>query len=201
MSVMSGVAAAGAIAAAGAFFAAGAAALGVGAGAAGASADARPAAGSIPNNMSTCQASGWDMNRELQAFGRPPQSVAAATGKAQLPTLRSDHLYAVRLHAQSDVHFVEPLSRPGKSVTPMGGMVQFTVPSSGSYRVTVDAPLWIDVVTAKGLIAPAAYTGWHECSLFRKSVVFTLDAGQAATLQLSDAATDLVKVTIESPTP
>lgn len=156
-----------------------------------------PVAGTAANNTATCRASGWDMTREMKAFGHPPQNEGAGFSESKLPLLRPDTLYALRLHAQNDVRFVRPPGRPGKAVTPMGGMARFALSTSGSYRVTVDSPLWIDVVTPQGLIAPAAYTGWHDCSLFRKSVVFTLEAGQTATLQFSDAATDLVKVTIE----
>ena len=53
------------------------------------------------------------------------------------------------------------------------------------------------MVTGEGTLAPTEYTGWHDCSAFRKSVDYSLKAGHALTLQFSDAATDLVKVTIE----
>lgn len=172
--------------------------LAVGAAAGGAASGAvvtDAAIGSPP--PAACQAAGWNMSRELKAFARPPQSVTAQASASNLPVLRADMLYSLRLRAQGDVHFVEPLARPGKAVTPMAGMARFTVPSPGLYRVTLDSPLWIDVVTARGVLAPTSYTGWHECSLFRKSVDYTLEAGQTITLQFSDAATDLVKVTIE----
>jgi hypothetical protein len=151
----------------------------------------------VADGAASCQAAGWNMSRELTAFARPPQSVTAQASAANLPLLRADTLYALRLRAQGEVHFAEPPTRPGRAVTPMAGMARFTVPSPGVYRVTLDSPLWIDVVTAQGVLAPTTYTGWHDCSVFRKSVNYTLEAGQTVTLQFSDAATDLVKVTIE----
>jgi len=152
------------------------------------------------DNGSECQATGWNMNRELKAFATAPQSAAAGSAVASEPLLRVDTLYALRLRAQGDVQFVQTSGRAEKVATPMAGMARFTVLTSGSYRVTVDAPLWIDVVGAAGIIAPSDYRGWHECGVFRKSVDYTLEAGQTVTLQFSSAATDLVKVTIEPPT-
>lgn len=147
----------------------------------------------------TCQASGWDMSRELKAFGRPPQSEAAGSSVSNMPLLRLDTLYGLRLRTQSEVEFVQPPGKAPNGPTPMGGIIRFKVPTRGVYRVTLDSPLWIDVVTATGIIAPSAYTGWHECTVFRKSVDYTLEAGQTVALQFSGAATDLVKVTIEAP--
>jgi len=151
------------------------------------------------DTASSCQASGWDMSRELKAFAKPPLGAAAGIGSSSTPLLRLDTLYALRLSAQGDVRFVEPPGQAPKAATPMAGLMHFTVPSSGRYRVTVDAPLWIDVVAAEGIVAPSAYTGWHDCSVYRKSVDFMLDAGQSVTLQFSGAATDLVRVTLEPP--
>lgn len=144
-----------------------------------------------------CQASGWDMRQELQTFAHAPSTMAAGNGVVPAPSLRLDTLYALRLHAQGDVRFAEPPGRAGKSATPMAGLARITVRRSGIYRITLDSPLWIDVVTPEGILAPTDYTGWHECSLFRKSVDFSLKAGHSVTLQFSDAATDLVKVAIE----
>ncbi len=147
----------------------------------------------------TCQASGWDMKRELKAFARAPQSESAGSSASTMPLLQLDTLYALRLRAQGEVEFVQPPSRAASGPTPMAGITRFKVPTRGVYRITLDSPLWIDVVTATGIIAPSAYTGWHECTVFRKSVDYTLEAGQTVALQFSGAATDLVKVTIEAP--
>jgi hypothetical protein len=157
-------------------------------------------AADIPVTATACQAPGWDMSRELKAFGLPPHALAAGTGASSAPLLRVDTLYAVRLRPQGEVQFPETPGRAAKAATPMAGIAQLKVRTSGVYRITLDSPLWIDVVTAEGTLAPKDYTGWHECSAFRKSVDFSLKAGHALTLQFSDAATDLVKVAIEPAT-
>ncbi len=153
------------------------------------------------DNGSACQATGWEMSRELKAFASAPQSAAAGNAAVNLPLLRVDTLYTLRLRPQGEVQFLQTSGRAEKVATPMAGMTRFSVPTSGSYRVTVDAPLWIDVVGPAGIIAPNDYHGWHECGVFRKSIEYTLEGGRDVTLQFSSAATDLVKVTIEaSPT-
>jgi hypothetical protein len=154
-------------------------------------------AADMVDHTTNCQSPGWDMRRELTAFGMEPLREAAADGAPKAPVLRLGTLYALRLHPQGEVRFAEPPGRGGKSTTPMAGMARITVRSSGLYRITLDSPLWIDVVTPEGILAPTDYTGWHECGVFRKSVVFSLKAGHAVALQFSDAATDLVKVVIE----
>lgn len=161
-----------------------------------ASGQVSPAA-DLVDPTTNCQSPTWDMHRELKAFGTSPQSEAAGSGGPKSPLLLLDTLYALRLHPQGEVRFAEPPGRTVKSATPMAGMARITVRSSGSYRITLDSPLWIDVVTPEGILAPLDYTGWHECGVFRKSVVFSLKAGHAVALQFSDAATDLVKVAIE----
>jgi hypothetical protein len=159
-------------------------------------ADAADTAGAA----AACQAPGWDMSRELKTFGVSPRTLAAGIGSRGAPLLRVDTLYALRLRPQGEVQFSEPPGRAVRAATPMAGIVQFRARTSGVYRVTLDSPLWIDVVTGEGTLAPTDYTGWHDCSAFRKSVDYSLKAGHALTLQFSDAATDLVKVTIEPTT-
>lgn len=145
----------------------------------------------------TCQTAGWDMNREIAAFRSSAPSVAAGTSAKEARTLEVGLLSALNLKPQADVQFVKPPERPAKPPMPLAGLAQFKVPTTGNYRITVDIPLWLDAVTASSLIPSGTFNGWHECSLFRKTVQYPLQAGQVIVLQFSGAATDLVKVLIE----
>ena len=147
----------------------------------------------------SCQAPEWDMGREVSAFGTTAEAAATAHARVKPPTLRLGRLYALTLFPQNEVEFIQPPAQGHGSARLFGGVVRFPVATSGSYRVTVDAPLWIDVATVGGIIAPSGFIGWHECPLYRKSVEYDLRAGQLLMLQLSGAPTAVTQITIEPP--
>ncbi len=93
-----------------------------------------------------CTDFAWDVHQERALFAGQGQTVQGGTTAAGTPTVGVDHLYTVQLSAQPQVTYVTP---PGKVMLAdgaFGGMVKFQVPRSGSYRVSLDAPFWIDVV-------------------------------------------------------
>jgi hypothetical protein len=149
----------------------------------------------------SCQAPGWDMGLEVAAFKSTAENLPAGASSMDLPPLEIGTLYVLKLRPQSDVQFLQTTGKSSLVQNPLAGLVRFTVPAPGNYRVTVDSPLWIDVVAPTGTIPPAKYNGWHECRLFRKSVEYTLRAGQSLVLQLSEATPELVRVVIEPAAP
>ena len=137
------------------------------------------------------------MSRELGVFRGSALKAIAGTASVNVPVLKLDQLYVLELRPQSDVQFVQPPERAARASVPSAGLTRFIVTSSGKYRITVDSPLWIDVIAPTGAIAPSAFNGWHQCSVFRKSVEYALQAGQSVVLQLSDAALASVKIAVE----
>jgi hypothetical protein len=146
----------------------------------------------------TCQTDGWDMTREIAAFHGSTPSVAAGTTATNARTLTAGALATLSLKPQGDIQFAAPPERPAKVPVPLAGLAQFKVATAGRYRITVDAPLWLDAVSGSAIIPSGTFNGWHQCPLFRKTVEYTLQAGQVVVLQFSGAATDLVKVLIEA---
>ena len=145
----------------------------------------------------TCQSPGWDMSREIATFRGTAASLSASNTANDLRTIDVGSLYALKLRPQADVQFLQPPEKASRAQTPLAGLVRFTVTSSGKYRITLDAALWIDVVSPTGILPSSAFNGWHACSLFRKSVEYTFQAGQMFVLQFSGAATELVRMAIE----
>ena len=133
----------------------------------------------------TCQAVGWDMSRELAAFSRPTVRVTAGAARMDMPALKLDQVYILELRPQSDVQFVHAPDKAPRASEPTAGLTSFIATKSGKYRVTVDSPLWIDVITPTGLVPPSSFNGWHECSVFRKSVEFSLQAGQVVLVRMA----------------
>lgn len=145
----------------------------------------------------SCQAPGWDMGSEISTFKSTAENVPAGGSVASLPPLEIGVLYVLKLRPQNEVSYLQISNKKSLVQAPLGGLTSFTVVGAAAYRITVDSPLWIDLVGPDGTIAPSAYTGWHDCRLFRKSVEYTLQAGQSYVLQLSEATPQLVRVVIE----
>ncbi len=67
---------------------------------------------------------------------------------------------------------------------------------AGDYRIAIDLPLWIDVVS-RGVLVPAKdFEGQHACTAPHKIVEFELTAGQALVLQFSNARSASMLLTV-----
>jgi len=149
-----------------------------------------------------CADFSWNVRHERELFASAPRSLHAGTGAASAPSIQADRLYALQLAPQQQVHFI---TGPGKQVLSGGdyaGVVRLRVPQAGSYRVSVDAPFWIDVVAAGKLLPTQDFQGQRGCALPRKIVEFVLPAHQDLWLQFSDEPRMQLQVTVtRSPPP
>lgn len=145
----------------------------------------------------SCQATGWDMQNEILAFKSTAENLPAAVTQVNLAPLEVGVLYVVKLRPQTDVHYLQTADRKSLVHSPLGGLFALVVPKDGDYRITVDSPLWMDVVGPNGTLKPITYTGWHECRLFRKSIEYALTAADPWVLQISEATPELVRVVVE----
>jgi hypothetical protein len=138
----------------------------------------------------------WDVTQVRALFAGASQSLSAGTDVTSAPALQPNHLYALKLVPQERVSF---MTQPGTKSTYAGshaGIATFQVPQSGSYRVALDAPFWIDVVANGALLPAKDYQGQHSCSAPHKIVEFELPGTRLLVLQLSNAAQDEIRLTI-----
>lgn len=149
----------------------------------------------------------WDVTRERTLFAAPAAALTAATtastraatdGKSNdaLPRIVPDRVYQVLLTPSAEVTF--PFT-PGKFSPGTGGysgILALRVPVSGSYRISVDLPLWIDVVADGHLAAPSDYEAQHDCDAPRKIVQFALRANEPLLVQLSAAGETSVRIAV-----
>ena len=142
----------------------------------------------------------WDVSRERALFTGPAVSLASGSNVKSAPVIVPNRLYQLRLVPQGRVHFA---ATPGKNTAPAGayaGLAKLMIPESGSYRVSVDAQFWIDVVSKGSLVAAKDFQGQHDCSAPHKILEFDLAGNQPFVLQLSSATPDHIRLTI-TPTP
>jgi hypothetical protein len=138
----------------------------------------------------------WDVTQERALFAATATPLPAAADPRSAPTVLLNHLYALKLMPQDQVAFA---ATPGKKTPTAGsnaGLVTFKLPASGSYRVAIDMPFWIDVVSNGALVAAKDFQGQHGCSAPHKILEFELVGTRPFFLQLSNAAPDSVRLTI-----
>ncbi|HEX3603979.1 MAG TPA: hypothetical protein VHU43_07790 [Steroidobacteraceae bacterium] len=138
----------------------------------------------------------WDVSRERALFAGPATPLTAAADAKSAPVLLLNHLYEVKLKPQEEVAFA---ATPGKKNPRTGshaGLLTFKIPSSGSYRVAIDMPFYIDVVSNGALLAATDFQGQRGCSSPHKIVEFDLLGTRPFFLQLSNAEPDSLRLTI-----
>ena len=138
----------------------------------------------------------WDVGRERILFAGAPAELTAGKDRASAPLIVPNRLYRLRLKAQDTVAFAVS---PGKQLTgtpAFAGLATLKIAAPGSYRIAVDVPFWIDVVSNGSLLRPTDYQGQHSCSPPHKIVVFDLAGAKPFTLQFSNAVLDKVLLTM-----
>jgi hypothetical protein len=138
----------------------------------------------------------WDVTQERALYAGTATPLAAGTDSTSAPVVQLNRLYELKLAPQDKVTFA---AAPGKKVPNPGsnaGIVTFKLSGSGSYRVAIDMPFWIDVVANGALVAAKDFQGQHGCSAPHKIVEFDLAGTRPLILQLSNAVPDSVRVTI-----
>jgi hypothetical protein len=138
----------------------------------------------------------WDVTQERALFAGSATPLAAAVDPKSAPVLLLNHLYELKLSKQEQVRFAVAPGKKSPRDASYGGLVTFKIPASGSYRVAIDMPFWIDVVSDGALVAATDFQGQHGCSSPHKIVQFDLLGTRPFFLQLSNAAPDSVRLTI-----
>jgi hypothetical protein len=96
----------------------------------------------------------------------------------------------------ADAKLPTPPERAPKSPTSFAGFVQVRAPAKpGSYKVTLSAEGWIDVVQSGQIAKSTAFSGALGCEGIRKSVKFDLTA-QPFTVELSNVPSNAIGIAI-----
>lgn len=138
----------------------------------------------------------WDVSQERALFAGPATPLAAAADTKSAPMLLLNHLYELQLPKQAQVGFaVTPANKSARQDS-YAGLASFKIPAGSGYRVAIDMPFWIDVVSNGALVAATDFQGQHGCGPPHKIVQFDLLGTRPFFLQLSNAAADRVRLTI-----
>jgi hypothetical protein len=145
--------------------------------------------------------SAWNVQREVALFASRATTLKAGVDQAAAPGIQAGRLYELQLTPQPQVHFA---LAPGKVMLNDGayaGLVKLRVAQPGSYRVAIDVPFWIDVVSGARELPTEDFTGTHDCSGPRKLVEYVMPANQELLLQFSGATAPQLRVTVTKAPP
>lgn len=102
----------------------------------------------------------------------------------------------VTLAPPADAKLPMPPSRPAKSADSFAGFIRAAAPAkAGTYKITLSAAGWIDVVQDGHAVKSVAFSGATGCEGIRKSVKFDL-AAQPFTVELSAIAANSIRLVI-----
>jgi hypothetical protein len=148
-----------------------------------------------------CAGFKWDVAKEHALFAGAGAALPAGKDVASAPALVSERLYELKLLPQTSVAFAV---EPGKSKPDDGqfaGLAALELADAGVYRVSVDAPAWLDVASHAKLAVVMDFQGLHGCDAPRKVVEFKLEDSRGLVLQVSGSAKSTIRLTVTKAPP
>ena len=143
-----------------------------------------------------CAGFKWDITKERALFATAPKELTAGRNPVKAAVLMPDRLFQLRLARRAQVKFAVKPGRKGAAAGPYAGIALIQTGMPGTYRISVDQPLWIDVDLRGQLLVPKDFEGAHGCQTPRKIVEFELTDPQPYVLQFSGAPEPRMRVTV-----
>lgn len=139
-----------------------------------------------------CDKFKWPLDKERAMLtGDTPTVASGASLKSALSVS-----VVVSLKPFADAKLLMAPERAPKSADSFAGFVEVPAPpKAGTYKVSLSAAAWIDVVQGGKLVKSDNFSGALGCEGIRKSVKFDL-AAQPFTIQLSAVQADSIRIAI-----
>ena len=142
-----------------------------------------------------CPGFKWNVTHERALYAGQAQALTAAQDARSAPQLAAERLYAISLLPQATLALRVPAGPKSSFEGAFAGFARLNIATAGPYRVSLDQPGWIDVVSEQGVIASSDFSGQHGCSAPHKVVQFELPAG-GVLLQLTGITGAHVELTL-----
>jgi hypothetical protein len=137
----------------------------------------------------------WDVRKERALFAGTPSAVNAGADAKSAPVLVPNRLYKLRLTLQRQVAFAVPPANQAAEGA-FAGVATLNGLAAGTYRIAIDLPVWIDVVSSGALLPAKDFEGQRNCNAPHKIVEFELSGGQPFVLQFSKGTGENILLTI-----
>jgi hypothetical protein len=138
----------------------------------------------------------WDVSKERALFAGTPTALESAKESTSAPAIVPNRLYQLHLTPQDQVMFAV---NPGKKAPAAGafaGLATLKIAAAGAYRIAIDLPVWIDVVSSGSLLSAKDFEGQRNCSAPHKIVEFDLTGGQLFILQFSSGMSENILLSV-----
>jgi hypothetical protein len=138
----------------------------------------------------------WDVSKERALFAGAPTALKSAKESASAPAIVPNRLYQLHLMPEDQVTFAV---NPGKRAPAAGafaGLATLKIAAAGAYRIAIDLPVWIDVVSSGSLLSAKDFEGQRNCSAPHKIVEFELTGEQPFVLQFSNGMSENILLTV-----
>jgi hypothetical protein len=142
-----------------------------------------------------CDGIDWPVKQERALFAGTADTVPAGKSEGAAPALRLHELYSVALSPQDQVTFRVPPGGRKPADGAYAGVAVLHITRPGTYRVSTDQPVRIDLEMGTQTVASTNYLEQPGCSAPHKIVQFTLAAGDLL-LELSNARKAVVLLTV-----
>lgn len=136
----------------------------------------------------------WDVSHEHALFQQAATAVTGGSEAGAAPAVKTETLYALTLVPQDGVHFAVPPRKTRDGA--YAGLARLQVAQAGHYRVSLSAPVWVDVVQGGQVLPTADFGGSPGCVTPHKVVEFVLPAGQDLLLEFSGGDSAQVRFSV-----
>src|ERR1700761_7439604 len=106
----------------------------------------------------------WDVSRERALYAGTPLNLGAAANRATAPSTTANKLYMLKLAPQEKTEFVVTPGKKNPGIGGYAGMVILQISTPGSYRISIDEPLWVDVVSDGALLTAKDFQSQKACA-------------------------------------
>jgi len=138
----------------------------------------------------------WDVSKERALFASSALSQPAGKDAAAAPMIVPNRLYQLQLKPEAQVAFPVPPGKKPRADGTYAGLAALKIPKSGSYRISLDLPFWVDVAAGGKLVPAKDYEGQQNCNAPHKIVEFELDGQAPLMLQFSGVSQAAVRLTV-----
>lgn len=157
---------------------------------------ALPPQRSMDDMHGDCAHFSWNMTREMDLWRGSVVTVRAGSTPERAPGVRLDERVSVTLAPLPQVRFVVPPGKAPGSAGTWSGLLVFTPPVDGIYRVSAGHPVWIDAVVNGEGASSQRFEMQTGCHTIFKSIAFAFRAGEPVILQVSGSSLDTVALLV-----
>ncbi len=136
----------------------------------------------IEEMRGNCDDYALDVQRELAAMKDTPLKLTALTSRGTAPPMSPiGQSLLVTLHHPGQVTLAATPKRSGS----YAGLLAFSVPTDGQYRISAGSPIWIEVLNSQERVESTGFEMQTGCAALFKTIQYRLKAGLNYWLELS----------------